>query len=144
MIRNTIVLSFTGKKISSAENQFDKLYKLLLNEFILKELDSSEDQQANTLSSEIIRNIYFIVDYTVINMREDWLHLYVYLLRLTGIMEEIKKDIIIKNGDEEEKAELAVKMAYRKLVLRVVKLAEKNVFNMSKLIFIVSLVVFGN
>ena len=144
MIRNTIVLSFAGKKISSAENQFDKLYKLLLNEFILKELDSSEDQQANTLSSEIIRNIYFIVDYTVINMREDWLHLYVYLLRLTGIMEEIKKDIIIKNGDEEEKAELAVKMAYRKLVLRVVKLAEKNVFNMSKLIFIVSLVVFGN
>ncbi len=38
MIRNTVVSAFIGKKITSKSSEFDKLYKLLLTEFILKEL----------------------------------------------------------------------------------------------------------
>jgi hypothetical protein len=34
-------------------------------------------------------------------MREDWIHLYVYLLRLSGIMEEAKKEIAIKTERSE-------------------------------------------
>ena len=42
-------------------------------------------QPAN-LTNDIILNVYFVIDYTVINMREDWVHLYVYMLQLIGIM----------------------------------------------------------
>jgi hypothetical protein len=42
MIRNTVVIAFNGKKISSHSNNFDKLYKLLLTEFILKELGPAD------------------------------------------------------------------------------------------------------
>jgi hypothetical protein len=40
----------------------------------------------SNLSNDIILNFYFVIDYTVISMREDWLHLYMYLLKLSGIM----------------------------------------------------------
>lgn len=39
---------------------------------------------------------------------------------------------------------MAVKLANRKFVMRVVKLSEKNIYNISNLIFLVSLIVFGN
>lgn len=50
----------------------------------------------SNLSNDIILNFYFVIDYTVISMREDWLNLYMYLLRLSGIMEEAKKEIALK------------------------------------------------
>lgn len=87
MLRNTVVINCNNRKQIS----FDKLYKLLLTEFVLKEIEQTEDVPVSDLTNDIIRNVYFIVDYTVINMRENWIHLYVYLLRLGGIMEEVKK-----------------------------------------------------
>ena len=87
MIRNTVVSAFIGKKITSKSCEFDKLYKLLLTEFILKELQQSgPDCPSPDLTNDIIMNVYFVIDYTVINMREDWMHLYAYLLRLNGIL----------------------------------------------------------
>jgi hypothetical protein len=88
--------------------------------------------------------VYFIIDYIVINMREDWFHLYMYLLRLNGILEEAKKDIVQKTGWSMATAALASKLANRKFVLRVVKLAEKNIYNIANLVFLVYLIIFGN
>ena len=68
---------------------------MLLTEFVLKELEPAGPEEAASvptdLSNDVIRNVYFIIDYTVINMREDWYHLYIYLLRLIGLLEEAKK-----------------------------------------------------
>ena len=94
MFRNTIVLAFHDKQIHYKAEQFNKLYKLLLTEFVLKELEPTEPEEMSSvpdLSNDVIRNVYFIIDYTVINMREDWYHLYIYLLRLLGLLEESKK-----------------------------------------------------
>lgn len=87
MLRNTVVITFNNRKMSCFSNNFDKLYKLLLTEFVLKEIEQAEELPVSDLTNDIIRNVYFIVDYTVINMRENWIHLYMYLLRLSGIME---------------------------------------------------------
>jgi hypothetical protein len=38
MIRNTVILAAHGKSILDNLTKFDRLYKLLLNEFVLKEL----------------------------------------------------------------------------------------------------------
>lgn len=39
MIRNTVILASHGKSILDNLTKFDRLYKLLLNEFVLKELE---------------------------------------------------------------------------------------------------------
>lgn len=69
MLRNTVVINCNNRKVSSLPNSFDKLYKLLLTEFVLKEIEQAEEVPVSDLTNDIIRNVYFIVDYTVINMR---------------------------------------------------------------------------
>ena len=77
-------------------------------------------------------------------MREDWICLYKYILRLVGIMESAKKEIIEKTHNDPESVGLAIKLANRKFILRIVKLVEKNIFNISNMIFLVNMIIFGN
>lgn len=48
MIRNTVILASNGKSIIDNLTKFDKLYKLLLNEFVLKELDPNSSDYIPT------------------------------------------------------------------------------------------------
>ena len=63
---------------------------------------------------------------------------------MLGLLEEVKKDIVEKTDYDQDRASLAIKMANRKLVLRVVKLSEKNVNNIANLVFLVNLIIFSN
>lgn len=72
--------------------KFDKLYKFILSEFILKDLDPDfPDYHPTEQTNYIIRNVYFIIDYMIIGIKNDWSNLYIYILRIVGLLEEGKK-----------------------------------------------------
>ena len=77
-------------------------------------------------------------------MRNDWIHLYIYLLRLIGLLEEATKLIKQKTQRSHADISFAVKVSMRKFLIRIVKLAEKDVLNLPNLVFLVYLVVFAN
>lgn len=77
-------------------------------------------------------------------IRNDWGHLYHYLLRILGLLEEAKRDIHKRTNRPPEDIAFAIKVTLRKFVLRVIKLAEKDVHNLANLAFLVYLMVFSN
>lgn len=80
----------------------------------------------------------------IMGIRNDWVHLYIFLLRLLSLLDQVKKEIQKKTLHSIEDITFAVRVTTRKFILRVVKLAEKNVHNLPNLVFIVYLTVFGN
>jgi hypothetical protein len=145
MIRNTVILAAHGKSILDNLAKFDRLYKLLLNEFVLRELEpDSPDYFPTEQTNYIIRNVYFVIDYMIMGIRNDWGHLYLYLLRLLGLLEETKKDIHKRTNRSPEDILFAIRVTMRKFILRVIKLAEKDVHNLTNLVFLVCLTVFSN
>ena len=130
MIRNTVILAANGKSILDNLTKFDRLYKLLINEFVLRELEpDSPDYSPTEETNYIIRNVYFVIDYMIMGIRNDWGHLYHYLLRILGLLEETKRDIHKRTNRPPEDIAFAIKVTLRKFVLRVIKLAEKDVHN---------------
>lgn len=145
MIRNTVILAAHGKSILDNLTKFDRLYKLLLNEFVLKELEpDSPDYMPTEQTNYIIRNVYFVIDYMIMGIRNDWGHLYLYLLRLIALLEEAKKDIQKRTSRPIEDIAFAMRATMRKFIMRVIKLAEKDVHNLTNLVFLVYLTVFSN
>jgi hypothetical protein len=145
MIRNTVILAAHGKSILDNLTKFDRLYKLLLNEFVLKELEpDSPDYLPTEQTNYIIRNVYFVIDYMIMGIRNHWGHLYLYLLRLMALLEEARKDIQKRNNRPSEDITFAVRATMRKFIMRVIKLAEKDVHNLTNLVFLVYLTVFSN
>lgn len=80
----------------------------------------------------------------IMGIRNDWGHLYLYLLRLLGLLEQTKRDIIKRTDRSEDDINFAIRVTLRKFVLRVIKLAERDVHNLTNLVFLVYLTVFGN
>lgn len=48
MIRNTVILAANGKSILDNLTKFDRLYKLLINEFVLRELEPDSPDYSPT------------------------------------------------------------------------------------------------
>lgn len=80
----------------------------------------------------------------IMGIRNDWGHLYLYLLRLLGLLEETKRDIHKRTNRSAEDIAFATRLTLRKFVLRIIKLAEKDVHNLTNLVFLVFLTVFTN
>lgn len=60
------------------------------------------------------------------------------------MLEETKRDIHKRTNRPPEDISFAIKVTLRKFVLRVIKLAEKDVHNLANLAFLVYLMVFSN
>jgi hypothetical protein len=59
----------------------------------------------------------------IMGIRSDWGHLYLYLLRLLGLLEETKRDIQKRTSRDVVEIIVANKVTLRKFILRVIKLA---------------------
>jgi hypothetical protein len=123
-------------------SKFDHIYRFALSEFILRELDPP-DQQPSEDSNYIIKNFFYIVDYMV-TMKNNWDNLYLFLLRMVGILSEAKKEIHNKTQRSKQDIKMACKVCVRKFILRVIKYSEKSIENMGNMVFLVYLVVFSN
>ena len=123
--------------------KFDRLYIFILSEFILKELDPNDpDYLPSENSNYVMKNLFFIVDHVVISLKNNWDALYMYIIRLIGLLKIATKEVRKKTERDPFEIYLAKKICIRKFVLRVLKNAEKS--NMSNMVFLIFLVVFSN
>ena len=74
--------------------KFDRLYIFILCEFILKELDPDDpDYLPSENSNYVMKNLFFIVDHVVISLKNNWKALYMYLIRMIGLLKIATKEI---------------------------------------------------
>lgn len=130
-LRNTVMLKFKEEKLPPNMDglcKFDRIYTFILSEFIMKELDPNDpDYFPSENSNYIMKNLFFMVDHIVISLKNNWDGLYMYLLRLIGLLKIANKEVRIKTERENYEVYLAKKICVRKFVLRLLKHASKSI-----------------